>query len=113
MLELVGEIIIHVCMSTDNTRQVMAAVTIIVDGTVCLSVLVFKGKPDGWIARLEFSMFPPTHHYYCQPIAWLDKAVMIVWVGELFMPYVEQSPGDIVPHFVYDSYQCHVMASVV
>ncbi len=67
ILKVIGTKTIHICTSTNNTRQVMDAVTITADGMVLGSMLVFKGQPNGHIARNEFAMFPPTHHYRCQP----------------------------------------------
>ena len=58
-------------------------VTITVDGTVLPSTLVFKGKPDGRIAKKEFSTYPKTHFYKCQEAAWMDEEVMITWVNEV------------------------------
>ncbi len=38
---------------------------------------------------------------------------MIVWVSEVLVPYVATAPDDLVPLLVLNSYQCHMMASVV
>jgi hypothetical protein len=103
-LELGGEETVHIHMSTDDKTQVTVAVKITAKGTVLLSVLIFKDQPDGRIAGMEFSLFPPTHHYLCQQNTWVNKAVMFVWVDEVLVPYVEQAPDDIVPLLVLNSY---------
>jgi hypothetical protein len=63
--------------------------------------------------RTEFSSYPTTNIYRCQANAWMDEAVMVAWVDEVLAPYVAMAPDNIVPLLVLDSYQCHMMASVV
>jgi hypothetical protein len=75
-LEVVGVKTVHIRTSTSNTKHATVAVTIAADGTVLPSTVVFKGKPDGRIARTEFGTYPPTHHYHCQDSAWMDERVM-------------------------------------
>jgi hypothetical protein len=89
------------------------AVTIAGDGMVLPSTIIFKGKHDGRIARLEFATYPAGHHYRCQEAAWMDEQVMLAWVEEVLSPYVTTAPEDINPLLILDSYQCHMMASVV
>jgi hypothetical protein len=66
-LDEVGKKTIHVRTSTNDTKRVTVAVTITADGTVLLSTLVFKGKPNGRIAKTEFNSgaYPLTHFYKC------------------------------------------------
>ena len=89
------------------------AVTIAGDGTVLPSRIIFKGKHDGRIARSEFETYPAGHHHCCQDAMWMDKHVMLAWVEEVLAAYVPTAPDDIVPLLILDSYQCHMMASVV
>ncbi len=49
-LELVGRKTIHICTSRNNTRRATVAVTIMGDGTVLPSTIIFKGEHDGRIA---------------------------------------------------------------
>jgi hypothetical protein len=63
-LEVVGVKTVHIRTSTSNTKRATVAVTIATDGTVHPSTIVFKGKPDGWIARKEFSTYPTTHYFH-------------------------------------------------
>jgi hypothetical protein len=76
-------------------------------------MLIFKGQLSGKIARTEFGTYPATHHYQCQAIAWMDEVSMIAWVNEVLALNVATAPDDVVPLLVLDSYQCHMMASVV
>ncbi len=89
------------------------AVTIAADGMLLPSMVVFRGQPKGRIARSEFSSYPTTNMYRCQANAWMDEAVMVAWVDEVLTPYVATAPDDVVPLLILDSYQCHMMASVV
>jgi hypothetical protein len=43
----------------------------------------------------------------------MDKAVMVAWVDEVMVPYVEQAPDNIIPLLILNSYQCHMVALVV
>jgi hypothetical protein len=43
----------------------------------------------------------------------MDEQVMLAWVEEVLAPYVTTAPKDIIPLLILDSYQCHMMASVV
>ncbi len=43
----------------------------------------------------------------------MDEHVMLAWVEEVLAAYVPTAPDDIVPLLILDSYQCHMMASVV
>ena len=76
------------------------------------SVVVFKGKKNGRIAKKEFSTFPTFHHHHCDA-AWMDETVMLAWVGQVLRPYVDTAPKDIIPILILDSYRCHMMALVV
>ena len=102
-------------MSTNDTKRVTMAVTITADSMLLPSTLVFKGEPNGRIARMEFlsGNYPTTHFYKCQEAAWMDKEVMIAWVNKVLAPFVTTAPDHIVPVLILDMYQCHMMASVV
>jgi hypothetical protein len=43
----------------------------------------------------------------------MDEHVMLAWIEEVLAPYVATAPDDIIPFLILDSYQCHMMASVV
>jgi hypothetical protein len=60
------------------------AVMICADGTLLPSMLVYKGQPNGRIAKKEFpsGVYLPNHFYRCQPTAWMDETVMITWVNK-------------------------------
>ncbi len=72
------------------------AVTIAGDGTVLPLMIIFKGKHNGHIARLEFTIYRAGHHYHCQEATWMDERVMLAWVEEVLAPYVATAPEDII-----------------
>ena len=90
-LELIGKKTIH-------TKRETVVVTIAGDGTVLPSVVVFKGKTNGRIAK-KVQNVPniPSLHYHCQDAVWMDETVMLVWVDQVLRPYVGTAPEDIVP----------------
>jgi hypothetical protein len=112
-LEVIGTRTVHIRVSPNDTKRATVAVTIASDGTVLPSMIVFKGKADGRIARSEFATYPPGHHYRCQDNAWMDERVMIAWVDDVLKPYVKNAPDHVIPLLILDSYRCHMMASVV
>jgi hypothetical protein len=112
-IEVIGVKTVHIHASTNDTKRAPVAVTIAADGTVLPLRIVFKGKPDGRIARSEFATYPTTHHYRCQDNAWLDERVMMEWVDNVLKPYVANAPDHVIPLLILESYRCHMMASVV
>jgi hypothetical protein len=98
---------------TNGTKRATVAVTIAADGMLLPSMVVFKGQPKGRITRTEFSSYPTTNMYRCQANAWMDEAVMVAWVDKVLVPYVATAPDNVVSLLILDSYQCHMMASVV
>jgi len=114
-LEVIGKKTIHIHTSTNDTKRVTVTVTITADGTLLPSTLIFKGNPDGRIAKKEFpsGVYPNGHFYKCQDNAWMDEDVMIAWVNEVLAPYVGTAPDHVVPILILDMYRCHMMPSVV
>ena len=116
-LELIEKKTIHIRTSTDDTKRVTVMVTICADGTLLPLMLIYKGQPNGHIARMEFlsGVYLPNHFYRCQPAAWMwmDKTVMIAWVNKVLKPYVPTAPDHVIPILILNMYQCHMMASAV
>ena len=82
-LEVIGVKTVHIRTSTNDTKRAMVAVTITGSGAVLPSMVIFKGKPNGRIAKSEFANYPTTHRWRCQDNAWMDEGVMIAWVDEI------------------------------
>ena len=106
MLKVVGVKTIDVRSSPNKTKHAMVAVTISADGTILPSMVIFKGMPDGKIARTEFGTYLATQQYRCQENAWMDEHVMIDWVEYVLKPYVANAPDNVIPLLILDSYQC-------
>jgi len=112
-IDVVGVKTVHMRTSTHDTKRATVAVSITGAGSVLPSMVIFKGKPDGRIARNEFSDYPRNHQYRCQDNAWMDEEVMVAWVNDVLKPYVANAPDHVIPLLILDSYRCHMMASVV
>ena len=48
-------------------------------------LVVFKGKPDGRIAR-NFGGMPASMKYICQDKAWVDHRVVKNWIDQIWAP---------------------------
>ena len=52
--------------------------------------------------------------YLCQgAAAWMNEEAMIVWADRVFQPHIETVPPGVMPILFFDSYRCHMMASVM
>jgi hypothetical protein len=112
-LEIVGRRTVHVRKSTNDTKRATFAMTVTASGKLLKPLLVFKGARNGRIVQREFPTFPNDMLYSCQPNAWMDEEVMLLWVEQVLGPYVATAPDGVVPILFLDSYRCHMMASVV
>ena len=65
-LELIGRRTVHVRKSTSDTKHVTLALTGTASGKALISLIVFKGKPNGRIVTCEFPMYPEGLEYACQ-----------------------------------------------
>lgn len=115
-LEEEGARSVNVRSSSGSTMRVTVAVTVTAAGGTLTPLMVFKGKPNGRIAR-DFTDkkagFPDGCFYACQDTAWMDETVMLMWVDKVLKPWVKDCPPGIVPLLLLDHYKCHLMASVV
>ncbi len=59
-------------MTADDTKRATVTVTIVADGTLLPLVIIFKGTPNGRIARMEFAAYPTINHYCCRENDWFD-----------------------------------------
>jgi hypothetical protein len=82
----------HVCKTSNGTKRATGALTMTAAGIFLMPMIIFKGKPNGNIAQCELKTFHPTSVYACQDIAWMDKRCMLMWVEEIFGPYLLANP---------------------
>jgi hypothetical protein len=109
MLELIEKKTIHIRTTADDTKHATVAVTITMDGTLLLSMIVFKGTPKGRIAQNKLGTLPLSNFYRCQENACMDEGVMVAWVDNVLAPYVATVPDHVIPLLILDSYCCHKM----
>ena len=114
-IEKRGKKTVNVRKSSSQTKRATAALTVTAAGDFLTPMIIFKGKPDGLIARRELPTLDPTSIYACQDAAWMDERCMLIWVDEVFGAYLvaNQPPEGVQPVLFLDSYRCHMMASVV
>ena len=103
-LEWKGTKSLNINTSMNVTNRATLTVSVCADGSKLPPMLIFKGTQNSQIAKNEFPNFPPGCKYYCQKIAWIDERVMIEWVENIFKPFVEMAPENVVPLLVLDSY---------
>ena len=72
MLEKRGIKTINVHKSSSQTKRATAALTVTAAGDFLTPMIIFKGKPNGLIARRELPTLDPTSIYACQDQAWMD-----------------------------------------
>ena len=106
---------VNVRKTTDGTKRATAALTVTAAGDFLMPMIIFKGKPNGHIAKKELPTLDPTSIYACQEAAWMDERCMLIWVEQVLAAYLSANPPPpgIVPVILLDSYRCHMMASVV
>ncbi len=112
-LKVVGVKTLNIRTSTINTKRVTMAVMIAGDSTLLLLTIVFKGKHNSRITKMEVRTCQTTHQYCCQEAAWMDKQVMLAWVDKVLTPCIATAPKDVIPLLILNSYQFHMMALVV
>ena len=72
-LEVVGARTVHVCKSTNDTKQATAAITITASGKILPPLLIFKVAKNGRIVKKEFPTFDKSMYYTYQENAWMDE----------------------------------------
>ena len=113
-LESVGQHTVHIRKSTNDTKRVPCAMTVLASGHVLTPLLVFKGAQNGQIERNEFATHPCGMVYTCQSNAWMDERMMHLWIEKVLKPFIDHAPPGIVPLLLLDSHRCHdMMKSIV
>ncbi len=64
------------------------------------------------MASREFPFIPSESTLICQENAWMDKIVMLKWIDEVLVPYLQESRVGVVPVQLLDNYKVHKMVSV-
>ena len=71
-LDVVGIQTVHICKSTSDTKHATCALTETASDKLLTPMLIFKGKPNGWIVKCEFPKCPEGCVYTCQDNPWMD-----------------------------------------
>jgi hypothetical protein len=91
-LEKRGKKTVNIRKTSSQTKRATAALTVTAAGDFLTPMIIFKGKPDGLIARRELPTLDPTSIYACQDAAWMDERCMLIWVDEVLGAYLAANP---------------------
>ena len=93
IIDQVGARSINVQTLPNPLKRVTVTVTVAASGKKLPGMVVFKGKPNGRIAQMEFQTYGATYSafgkYTCQEKAWMDERVMRLWVDKVLAPYLD------------------------
>ena len=78
---------INMQTSTSDTNLAMLAATVTASGKLLTPFLISKGKSDGQITSRELQTYPKECIYTCQEKAWMDKAMMNIWIDLVLIPW--------------------------
>ncbi len=116
-LEVIGARTVHARASTTDTKRVTLAATVTASGKMLTPFVIFKGKPQGWIANRKFGTYPESGRYACQDKAWMDEAKMNEWIDTVLQPWKanrdKNNPSVEPPILILDAYRVHQMGTVV
>jgi len=98
-------------------KHVTLATTVTASGKMLVPFVIFKGKPQGWIALREFGTHPDAGRYACQEKAWMDESKMNKWIDAILQWWKVNSdknnPSAEPPILILDAYHVHQMGLVV
>ena len=87
--------------------------TVTSSGKILKPLVIFKGARNGRIVQREFPTYKNNVIHLCQVNAWMDEEAMLVWIEQVLCPHIETALPGILLILFFDSYCCHMMASVV
>ena len=93
-------------IGTSMRCTVLLGVTM--NGEKLTPLVVFKGKPDGRIAR-NFGWMPASMRYISQDKAWVDHRVFKNWIDQVWAPFALEK-GDRT-YLLMDEFSAHFMPS--
>ena len=77
------------------------------NGEKLTPLVVFKGQPNGRIAR-TFNMMPASMKYVCQAKAWVDQRVFKHQIAEVWRPYTVERASK--TYLLMDEFSVNLMA---
>ncbi len=100
-------------LKTIDSKRATVAVTVTASGHQLPLTVIFKGESGGKIERDEIPKYPAGPLCAIQKKAWMDEAVMLLWVDNFLSPNIKTQQSHVIPVLLLDSYCCHMMGSVV
>ena len=78
--------------SGNSTARATAALTVCADGTKLKPLVIFKGAPNGIIARTELNTYNCRERveFRCQKNAWTDDTIMLGWIQSVLVPHLQE-----------------------
>jgi hypothetical protein len=110
-LEKINSTTVGIRRSGNSTTRATAALAVCADGTKLKPFVIFKGTPNGRIARDELHTYPSSERiaFCCQQNAWMDDGQMLKWIEKVLKPFLEQKPPE--TEVVLDMYKVHISES--
>jgi DDE superfamily endonuclease len=94
--------------TTGTSMRCTVLIGVTMNGEKLARLVVFKGKPDGRIAR-NFGGMPASMRYICQDKAWVDHRVFKNWIDQVWAPFALEKGDN--TYLMMDEFSVHLMAS--
>ena len=109
-----GDKNIPVISSDTGGSRATVAICISSAGDMLKPMLIFKGEKNGRIATREFPQYENRElaFHACHPSAWMNEEYVVMWIEQVFRPYIQvRAMGAPVILFL-DSFSAHKTAGV-
>ena len=96
----------------NSTKRATVALAITASGEKLKPMVVFKGSPNGLIARRELPTYDTRDKVECrcQKAAWQDGELILDWIDCILVPFLQQKNPQTEVVFMWDNYKGHVAA---
>ena len=112
-LELQGSNRVGVRTTSNSTERATCSLCVSADGDKLKPMLIFKGQPNGRIAKRELPEFETRNDIFlaCQENAWQNDRNMIEWIDNCLVPWCQQRAAGAPVLLLLDSFSAHHSAS--
>ncbi|KAG7364517.1 DDE superfamily endonuclease [Nitzschia inconspicua] len=112
-LNLRGETTVNGRKTSNSTNRVTASLAVSASGLKLKPMLIFKGTPNGHIARRELPALPQRNELVmvCQEAAWQDDNNMAKWIDLCLVPYLQEYGQGAAAILYLDAFTAHFSAS--
>ena len=104
-----GERTVRIKKST-ATQKATVFLAVARDGTKLPPFIIFKGKPNGRIAKKDFKDYPAGAVYICQDSNWMDEQAMLKWVELVWVPFTKGKSSPC--YLIVDDFSAHKTSAV-